>query len=140
MSVEYEGPEDATFAKCDGEQMRQVMWNLVRNAVQASGAGSRVLVRVAPNGKNVALSVQDQGPGIPDDARARIFDAFYTTRAHGVGIGLAVVKRIIDDHAPFGARIAVDTPETGGARFTVELSTDVGKLPRSPRTVAPPAR
>ncbi len=136
VAVTYDGPKGATLARCDGAQMRQVLWNLVRNAVQASGAGSRVTVRVVPHGRAVALSVQDQGPGISDDARARIFDAFYTTRAHGVGIGLAVVKRIVDDHASLGAKIAVDSPEGGGARFTVELSTEVDRLPRS--SILPP--
>ncbi len=135
VTVSYDGPSDATLARCDGEQMRQVLWNLVRNAVQASGAGSEVVVRVVvPTGsasaKTVALSVQDRGPGLPVEAKERIFDAFYTTRSHGVGIGLAVVKRIVDDHAPFGAHIDVDSPDGGGARFTVELSTDVGRRTR----------
>ncbi len=134
VTVSYEGPQQATLARCDGAQMRQVLWNLVRNAVQASGAGSQVTVRVVPGPKTVALSVQDRGPGLPEEARARIFDAFYTTRSHGVGIGLAVVKRIIDDHAPFGARIDVASPDGGGARFTVELSTVLTRrLPLAPR-------
>jgi signal transduction histidine kinase len=132
VAVAYEGPREATLARCDGAQMRQVLWNLVRNAVQASGAGSRVTVRVEPNGARVALSVEDQGPGIPEEARSRLFDAFYTTRAHGVGIGLAVVKRIMDDHAPYGGTISVESPASGGARFTVSLSMDVERLPRSP--------
>jgi signal transduction histidine kinase len=147
--VAYEGPREATLARCDGAQMRQVLWNLVRNAVQASAPGSCVTVRVEPDGakglapglrpKAVALSVEDQGPGISEDARARIFDAFFTTRSHGVGIGLAVVKRIIDDHGPLGATIDVDSPPSGGARFTVKLSTEVDKLPRVPsvRPAAP---
>ncbi len=126
VKVDFEGPAQPTMARCDGAQMRQVLWNLVRNAVQASGAGSKVTVRVTPNGKTVALSVQDRGPGLSAEARDRIFEAYYTTRAHGVGIGLAVVKRIIDDHAPFGARIYVATPAEGGARFTVELAAPDG--------------
>ena len=101
--------------------MRQVLWNLVRNAVQASGAGQRVRVVVRAGGGGVDLSVDDQGPGIPDSARAKIFDAFYTTRAGGAGIGLAVVKRIIDDHAAAGATIAVESSVEGGATFCIHL-------------------
>jgi two-component system, NtrC family, sensor histidine kinase HydH len=138
VSVQYDGPQGTTLARCDGAQMRQVLWNLVRNAVQASGAGSTVHVRLAPHGAALALSVEDQGPGISEAARTRLFDAFYTTRAHGVGIGLAVVKRIVDDHAPLGASIAVDSPEGGGARFTVALSTDVDRLPRTTSVLPPP--
>jgi len=132
--------------------MRQVLWNLVRNAVQATAAGKTVKVKVAVGGTNGAapaepekasesgagpgelvLSVDDEGPGLSEEARARIFDAFYTTRAHGVGIGLAVVKRIVDDHAAMGARIAVQSPldaeGKGGASFRITLRTDVARLP-----------
>ena len=138
VSVVYQGPA-ATLARCDGAQMRQVLWNLVRNAVQASGAGTTVLVRVEPQGKEVTLSVDDHGPGISSDAKIRLFDAFYTTRSHGVGIGLAVVKRIINDHTKMGARIDVVSPPEGGASFRVTLRTDVGEL-RVPQVSLPPPR
>ena len=71
---------------------------------------------------NILLSVTDQGPGIAPDALARIFDAFYTTRSHGIGIGLAVVRRVVDEHAPFGAAITVRSGESGGATFEVRLA------------------
>jgi signal transduction histidine kinase len=123
VRVAYEGPDGPAVARCDGAQIRQVLWNLVRNAVQASGAGSTVWVRVKREGDAVAIEVEDHGPGISESAKHRIFDAFFTTRSHGTGMGLAVVKRIIDDHAPFGARIAVVSPrdERGGATFRVVL-------------------
>ncbi len=138
VSVIYEGPASETLARCDGAQMRQVLWNLVRNAVQASGAGVTVTVRVEPRGKEVILSVEDKGPGIPEEAKARLFEAFYTTRSHGVGIGLAVVKRIIDEHAKMGARIEVESPPSGGASFHVSLRTDVAGLRRSHMSLPPP--
>jgi signal transduction histidine kinase len=133
VGVEYEGPGNATMARCDGAQMRQVLWNLVRNGLQASAAGTTVRVRVEPHGSKVTLAVEDHGPGIAEGDRSRIFDAFYTTRSKGTGIGLAVVKRIMDDHAPMGARIAVDSPPGGGARFRVTLSTEVAGLRTSLR-------
>jgi len=121
VHVVYEGPKETEVARGDGAQIRQVMWNLVRNAVQASPAGTTVTVCVTPKAGKVVLSVDDEGPGIPEEARTRIFDAFYTTRTHGVGIGLALVKRIIDEHAPLGASIEVVSPERGGASFRVTL-------------------
>ncbi len=122
VRVEYKGPDGPQQAYCDGAQVRQVVWNLVRNAVQASGAGMTVHVAVEPKGESgVLLSIADQGPGIAEDARAQIFDAFYTTRTKGAGIGLAVVKRIMDDHAPFGGRIDVRSPSSGGARFDIQF-------------------
>lgn len=107
------------LAKCDASQIRQVLWNLVRNALQASASGGVVRVACGVSGASVALSVEDDGAGIDDEAKQRIFDAFYTTRAHGAGIGLAVVKRIIDDHAAHGAAITVENGERSGARFRV---------------------
>ena len=123
VRVVYEGPRDRTLARGDGAQIRQVMWNLVRNAVQSSPAGATVTVGVTPEPGAVVLRVDDEGPGITEEAMARIFDAFYTTRAHGVGIGLALVKRIMDEHAALGARIEVVSPEKGGASFRVTLKS-----------------
>lgn len=109
--VRYEGPESLVL-RADGAQLRQLLWNLVRNAVQASSAGDAVLVRIERRASgDVAIIVSDRGPGIPKEARDKIFDAFFTTRSHGTGVGLAVVKRIIDAHG-----------------WTVEVSGDDGAV------------
>jgi signal transduction histidine kinase len=129
--VRYDGPPEAAMARCDGAQMRQVLWNLVRNAVQASPGGSTVTVHVAPGPASVTLSVEDAGPGVPEGAGNRIFEDFFTTRTHGAGIGLAVVRRIMEDHATMGATLAVERSVHGGASFRVTLSRDVSGLRRS---------
>jgi signal transduction histidine kinase len=120
--IEEDGVPRPLMAKCDPAQMRQVLWNLVRNALQASP--SRGIVRVGVGGRDgqATVWVEDDGAGIDDDAKNRIFDAFYTTRAHGAGIGLAVVKRIVDDHAKHGAAITVENGEGAGARFRISLA------------------
>jgi two-component system sensor histidine kinase HydH len=133
VSIDYEGPSGRIGALCDGSQFRQVLWNLVRNAVQASPAGSVVKVTVEQTPADVFIAVTDDGPGFSAEDREKLFDAFYTTRTHGTGIGLAVVKRIIDDHAEAGARLEVESPETGGARFRVRLT------PRGADSVIPPS-
>lgn len=128
VKVEYVGPSSA-IARCDAAQMRQVAWNLVRNALQAGPAGSAVTVHVEKLDGHVVLSVRDRGPGIQEQDAKRIFDTFYTTRTHGAGIGLAVVKKIIDDHASMGATIAVEEGDGGrGACFRVTLRADVTGL------------
>jgi two-component system, NtrC family, sensor histidine kinase HydH len=137
VRVEYVGLHGNALARCDGAQMRQVLWNLVRNAMQATPAGSVVTVRVETRAREVTLSVDDQGPGIPDEAGDRIFDESFTTRTHGAGIGLAVVKRIVEDHAAMGASLALERAPGGGASFRVTLSTDVSGLPRSLRPPPP---
>ncbi len=107
VSVRYEGPGGSVWALCDGAQMRQVLWNLVRNGVQASAAGATVVVSVSERERRVFMAVSDEGPGIEPEAQAKIFDAFFTTRSQGAGIGLAVVRRIIDEHARVGATIEI---------------------------------
>jgi signal transduction histidine kinase len=136
VAVRYEGPSGQALAKCDAGQIRQVLWNLVRNAIQASFAGSTVIVGVHQEDGNVTLWVDDQGPGIPVAEEAQIFEDFFTTRTKGAGLGLAVVRRIMDDHAPMGATLEVKRAPSGGARFRVQLSSDVARLRRSWR---PPA-
>jgi signal transduction histidine kinase len=128
VTVSYDGPSSA-IARCDGAQMRQVAWNLVRNALQAAPSGSSVTVHVEKSDGRVVFSVRDRGPGIEQKDAERIFDTFYTTRTHGAGIGLAVVKKIIDDHAAMGATIAVEEGDGGrGACFRVTLRADVTGL------------
>ena len=117
VSVRYDGPAVA-LVEADPAQMRQVVWNLLRNAVQASTAGEEVVVRLEALGDRIALSISDNGPGVPADARDRLFDAFFTTRSHGVGIGLAVVKRILDDH---GFAIEVENGPERGTTFRVKI-------------------
>ncbi len=115
VSVRYDGPAVA-LVEADPAQLRQVLWNLLRNAVQASTAGEEVVVRLDAAGPRIALSISDNGPGVPAEARDRLFDAFFTTRSHGVGIGLAVVKRILDDH---GFTIEVENGAERGTTFRV---------------------
>lgn len=137
VAARYEGVPGEALARCDGAQIRQVLWNLVRNALQASPAGSTISVRVDRGDREITLSVDDQGPGVPDDIGARIFDDYFTTRTHGAGIGLAVVRRILEDHQPMGGRLAVERSVHGGASFRVTLARDVTGLRRSVRP--PPA-
>jgi signal transduction histidine kinase len=122
--VRYSGSERA-LVTADAAQLRQLIWNLVRNAVQASSAGSEVTVTVSTDAESgeVELRVQDHGVGLTEEAKERIFDAFFTTRAQGTGVGLAVVKRIADDH---GFSITVDSQSGRGATFTVGLGPFAG--------------
>ena len=126
VTVNYRGPEGALRARCDAAQMRQVLWNLVRNGVQATGAGTTVTVSVSAVGDRVEMAVTDEGPGIAKEAALKIFDAFYTTRAGGAGIGLAVVRRIIEDHKRLGATLEVRGAGEPGATFVVGLARTDG--------------
>lgn len=117
VSIEYAGSERA-LVLADAAQLRQLIWNLVRNAVQASGAGSTVRVAVQVDAGRARLTVSDQGIGIDGEAKERLFDAFFTTRSHGTGVGLAVVKAIADEH---GFAIEVESEHGQGATFCLDL-------------------
>jgi two-component system sensor histidine kinase HydH len=123
VGVVYEGPP-SVHVLADAAQLRQLIWNLVRNAVQASSAGERVRVVVTRHDdERVELAVIDRGVGIDEAARGRIFDAFFTTRSQGTGVGLALVKRIADEH---GFPIEVDSGAGRGATFRVGLGKVAG--------------
>jgi len=117
VTVRYEGLESVNV-QADGAQLKQLLWNLVRNGVQASSAGDVVDVMVRLGPKGVELAVVDRGVGIDAEARKRLFDAFFTTRSHGTGVGLALVKRIADEH---GFAIEVSSDAGKGATFRVFL-------------------
>ncbi len=118
VSVRFEGDGDPALVRADSAQLRQLIWNLVRNAVQASGPGDFVTVSVARSESEVTLTVSDRGVGIDETQLPRLFDAFFTTRSQGSGVGLAVVKRIADEH---GFAIQVESQAGRGATFRVLL-------------------
>lgn len=131
VEVRFEGVS-SLLVLADTDMVRQLLWNLVRNAVQASQAQAAVTVRVLDEDQRARVEVIDRGVGIDDEAKPHLFDAFFTTRSHGTGIGLAVVKRIADDH---GWTLAVHDTVPQGATFCVELgqvsSAPVGSPPPS---------
>jgi PAS domain S-box-containing protein len=105
-----------------GALLRQAVYNLVQNAVEASPAGGTVWVRAWRAENTFFLSVTDQGPGVPDDIRARIFEPFVTTksgiRTGGMGLGLSLVKRSV---LALGGQIDLRDPEGGGAEFRIAI-------------------
>ncbi len=122
VEVVYSGAQSAPI-RADPAQLRQLVWNLVRNAVQASSAGDQVQVSVERRDDGHAqLVVSDQGIGIDEEAKARLFDAFFTTRSQGTGVGLAVVKRIADEHQ---FAIDVESSEGHGATFRIDLGAEL---------------
>jgi nitrogen fixation/metabolism regulation signal transduction histidine kinase len=111
---------DCPLISGDAQQIRQVIHNLVQNAQDAMGSatGGEVLVKTrrSATGQRVRLTVVDQGPGFADNILKRAFEPYVTTKAKGTGLGLAVVKKIVDEH---GARIelsnhSLDGQVTGG--------------------------
>ena len=110
-------PESPVMVRADPGQLRQLLWNLVKNAAQFSGEGDAIDVEVGRDEVGApTLSVRDRGPGIANDELKNLFEVFYSTRHHGVGLGLALVRQIVDAH---DAEIAVDSTLGEGTVFSV---------------------
>ncbi len=117
--------EDEVLAVGDADQLRQVLGNLLRNALVHTPADARIEVRVGALGERVRLEVRDDGPGLPPGDAARLFDRFWRAEGagrergrDGAGLGLAIVAGIVAAHD--GTVRAMDV-EGGGAAFVVEL-------------------
>jgi signal transduction histidine kinase len=106
----------------DPGQLRQALVNLVENAVQATSPRGEVRISgvdaPGPQAAAVVLSVEDDGPGVDDSVRGRLFEPLVTTKARGIGLGLALVKRVAERH---GGSVAYEPRPGGGARFTLRL-------------------
>ncbi len=117
VHIEGEVPARAVTAWVDADQVRQVLWNLVKNALEASPKGRTVHVRLRQAADaSAVLEVSDEGKGIDPVQRERVVSAFHSERTHGAGIGLALVRQIVDAH---GASIEIQSGAQQGATFTV---------------------
>ena len=110
----------------DPGQFAQAVQNLVLNAVQALDRGGRITVTTATADGGVALSVADDGPGIPADTQHKIFDVFFTTREGGTGLGLNIVSRIVEEHR---GKLTIDSKPGEGATFRIELPIRQAEAP-----------
>ncbi|MDD9939131.1 MAG: ATP-binding protein [Myxococcales bacterium] len=119
VTIERQVPDHPVIAFVDGDQVRQVMWNLVKNALQASPEGATVWVSAETSADGSAvLRVQDQGEGLDAAQQEKVYNMFYSERTHGAGIGLALVRQIVDAH---GGTIEIESEENAGATFIVTL-------------------
>ncbi|HEX6245085.1 MAG TPA: ATP-binding protein, partial [Polyangiales bacterium] len=123
LRIELSTPEQQVSAWIDGDQIRQVIWNLLNNALAHSPDNGVVRVQVWRERGNALWTIEDQGPGVPAEARGALFDMFYSKRPHGVGLGLALVDQLVRAH---GGEVSVLSPPGQGAKFQV-------RLPESPK-------
>jgi signal transduction histidine kinase len=112
----------------DPSQIQQVLINLVRNAFDAMRdtppSGRKVEIATNYNGDGtICVAVRDYGSGIPEPMLERLFEQFFTTKEEGLGMGLAIVRSIVEAH---GGSIAAENADGGGARFRFRLPTKEG--------------
>jgi signal transduction histidine kinase len=118
MFVELDLRQDLMLAYFDMEQIKQVLLNLVKNAIQVMPSGGQLTLRTRQNVHWVWVSIGDTGPGMSQAQLKSLFTPFFTTREEGSGLGLMVVQRIIRAHR---GRIEVESQEGQGTEFRVFL-------------------
>jgi two-component system, NtrC family, sensor histidine kinase HydH len=105
-------------ATADDGVLRQVLLNLILNALDVSPRKGRIRLMGCPADEGVELVVSDEGPGIPPELLDRLFEPFFTTKPHGTGLGLAIVHSLVDQH---GGRVWVERVDPSGAAFHIRL-------------------
>jgi len=116
---------DEALVRGDRDRLKQVLLNLVSNAIQYTPQGGEVIVGLAKSDRQVSITVRDSGPGIPTEDLPHIFERFYRgeksrtrSKASGFGLGLSIAYWIVEHH---GGKIIVDSQAGSGTTFTVSL-------------------
>jgi two-component system, OmpR family, sensor histidine kinase TctE len=113
IDLGFEGVPDAAPIAADAFLLREMLHNVIDNAVRYTQPGGRITVRVAPAGDATVLSVEDNGPGVPEAERERVFERFYRVLGSGTdgcGLGLSIVREIAQSH---GARVTLAPSDSG---------------------------
>lgn len=123
IQIDWPSPPEAIIIECDEELLVQVFLNLILNAIQLLAVGGQIRVRTQQEASSINISIEDNGPGIPTENYARLFDPFFTTREGGIGLGLTVTQQIISVHSGL---ISACRSELGGACFNLQLPRQQG--------------
>ncbi len=123
VTVRKEIPEDMPKVRVDAVQVGQVLVNLFANAVQAMEEGGTLTIEAESREGMVRVHVSDSGPGVDDENRDKIFEPLFTTKARGIGLGLAVSRSLARAN---GGELTLDSQPGEGARFTVTMPTGGG--------------
>jgi len=124
--VHFEADAGPHVCLADPDQIKQVFWNLTRNALEAMPGGGRLGLSLRREGREVVLSIRDQGRGFGPEDQGRMFEPFQAASAMGTGLGLAIVFRIVRDH---GGDIGVHSAPQEGTRVDVRLPLVAVALP-----------
>lgn len=127
VRVSFEAVGEPAQVRADRAQVYGVVLNLAVNAVQACRGVGNIEISVTRGRDLAELVVRDDGPGVPDDIRPRIFDAFFTARPGGTGLGLAIARGVAEAH---GGHLDLLPPSSRGAAFRLRLPYGGQALPR----------
>jgi signal transduction histidine kinase len=118
IGLELDAPEDLPPARITPDALRQVLLNLVLNAIEASERGTAIRLVARAEREAVSIAVEDEGAGVPEALRERLFEPFFSTKARSGGLGLAITRRLVEEA---GGRIGIEDRTPRGTRFRVTL-------------------
>ena len=118
VQIDVDLEDDLPLVDGDERSLRRVLSNLVKNAIEAQPNGGVILFRTHSNAASVYLEVRDEGPGIPEDVRARVFEAGFSTKSRGSGVGLFLARAVVERH---GGRIEIESATGLGTVVRVEI-------------------
>lgn len=127
IDLQIEVADDLPMARIDARAIELAVMNLIDNALKYANDGEKIVVRVELEGSDVTVSVSDFGPGVPKEEQLRIFERFFrgaaagTTRARGSGIGLALVRHIVECHGGHVQVLSPTQPDDRGTTFVLSL-------------------
>lgn len=118
ISLSMLGWEVGKECQVDQEKLSQVFLNIILNAIDALPPRGEIIIETGKTEAGCTVSIKDNGPGIPDELKDKIFDPFYSTKEGGTGLGLSISKKIVES---YGGNLTISDSETGGACFTIFL-------------------
>jgi signal transduction histidine kinase len=124
VRLEFEYPVGEVSVLASEDALSEVLSNLMVNAIEAQPDGGRLRVSLTPNGDRLEVVVEDDGPGISEELRAKIFQPYFTTKASGTGLGLSIVARRVDE---MNGTVACESPLRNGKGTRFRLSLPLAK-------------
>lgn len=118
LEVVYDLESDLPKTWADADQVRQVLLNIIRNAMQEMKDGGLLTISSQSDDSEIIIKIKDTGPGVPDEIREKVFDAFFTTKSTGSGLGLAICSQLIRNHS---GRLEIESEQEQGACVTISL-------------------
>ena len=118
IEVDVEVTQNLPYILADRNQIKQVLFNILKNAMEVLSSGGRIEIRNSSDDETVAMQIADNGPGIPPEIMPKVFEPYYTTKDGGHGLGMMIVQRIMRDH---GAHIGIDSRPQKGTTITLRF-------------------
>jgi len=125
LQLKYDGCSECTAMRVDEAQIHQVMLNLIKNAIEGSPQGGKIGASVRREGNGLIIEVTNEGEAMDEEAQQRAFEPFFTTKPKGTGLGLGLVKRVVEEH---GGSVTLVSKVGIGTQLTLHFPSNTSDL------------